>query len=113
MVDPEASRTPTAGHDHANERRDTQPMSASRQDRAIEGQRPEAHRHTVRRAISHNDDNTQNGDPTIQFQPCSDVDVQAMTAAIWAHGWEQGSISHGVNVRKGPLYLQWGKVYGG
>lgn len=36
-----------------------------------------------------------------------------MTAAIWVHGWAQGGISHGVNVHKGPLYLQWGKGYDG
>ena len=59
--------------------------------------------------ISFDDDNAQNGDLSIQFQPCSDGQVQAMTDAIWANGWQQGSISHGVNVRKGPLYLQWGK----
>ena len=35
------------------------------------------------------------------------------TAAIWAHGWEQGSISHGVHVRKGPLDILWGNGYGG
>jgi len=54
------------------------------------------------------DNNAQNGDLLIQFQPCTDANTQAMTAAIWAHGWEQGSISHGVNVRKGPLFLLWG-----
>jgi hypothetical protein len=58
--------------------------------------------------ISYDDDNAQNGDLLIQFQPCTDANTQAMTAAIWAHGWEQGSISHGVNVRKGPLFLLWG-----
>jgi hypothetical protein len=35
----------------------------------------------------------------------ANADVQAMTAAIWANGWAQGGISHGVNVHKGPLYL--------
>jgi hypothetical protein len=59
------------------------------------------------------DDNAQSGDLSIQFRPCSDLQTQAMTAAIWAHGWEQGSISHGVNVRKGPLYLQWGNTIDG
>jgi hypothetical protein len=58
--------------------------------------------------ISFDDDNTQNGDLSIQFQACSHGQEQAMTNAISANGWEQGSISHGVNVRKGPLYLQWG-----
>lgn len=36
-----------------------------------------------------------------------------MTAAIWADCWEKGSISHALNVRKGPLYLQWGSGYDG
>ena len=58
--------------------------------------------------ISGDDNNTQNGDLLIQFLPCTDQQVQAMTAAIWAHGWTQGGISHGVNVHKGRLYLQWG-----
>jgi len=58
---------------------------------------------------SYDEDNAQNGDLLIQFRPCSDAQVQAMTAAIWAHGWAQGGVSHGVNVHKGPLYLQWGK----
>ena len=57
---------------------------------------------------AYTDNNAQNGDLLIQFQPCTDANTQAMTAAIWAHGWEQGSISHGVNVRKGPLFLLWG-----
>ena len=30
-----------------------------------------------------------------------------------ASGWAQGGVSHGVNVHKGPLYLQWGKGYSG
>ena len=63
--------------------------------------------------ISYDDDNAQNGDLLIQFQPCTDQQAQAMTAAIWANGWEQGSISHGVHVRKGPLDLHWGNDYGG
>jgi hypothetical protein len=54
------------------------------------------------------DDKAQSGELTIQFQPCTDAQEQAMTNAIWANGWEKGSISHGVNVRKGPLYLLWG-----
>jgi hypothetical protein len=54
------------------------------------------------------DDDTQKGDLLIQFQACSHGQEQAMTDAIWANGWAQGSVSHGVNVRKGPLYLQWG-----
>lgn len=62
---------------------------------------------------SFDDDKTQTGNLSIQFKPCSDAQVKAMTDAIWGHGWQQGSISHGVNVRKGPLYLQWGKGYGG
>ena len=55
------------------------------------------------------DDKAQSGDVLIQFRPCSDQQTQAMTAAIWANGWKEGVISHGVNVRKGPLYLLWGK----
>jgi len=58
-------------------------------------------------------DHAQNGDLLIQFQPCTDANTQAMTAAIWAHGWEQGSISHGVHVRKGPLDIQWGNTIDG
>ena len=57
--------------------------------------------------------NTQKGDLLIQFQPCSEEQVKAMTDAIWAHGWNKGSISHGVNVRKGPLYLLWGSGFDG
>jgi hypothetical protein len=56
---------------------------------------------------------TQKGDLLIQFQPCSEEQVKAMTDAIWAHGWKKGSISHAVNVRKGPLYLQWGRGFDG
>lgn len=63
--------------------------------------------------ISHDDDNAQNGNLTIQFQPCSDADVQAMADAIRAHGWQPGSITHGVNVRKGPFYLLWGNTIDG
>lgn len=63
--------------------------------------------------IANDDDNEQNGELSIQFQPCSDAQEQAMTDAIWAHGWEKGSISHAVNVRKGPLYLQWGNTIDG
>jgi hypothetical protein len=55
------------------------------------------------------DDKAQSGDLLIQFRPCSDQQAQAMTTAIWANGWKQGVISHGVNVYKGPLYLLWGK----
>jgi len=58
---------------------------------------------------SYDDDHTQNGDLAIVFDPCSNGQTQAMTDAIWANGWEQGGISHGVNVHKGPLFLQWGK----
>lgn len=36
-----------------------------------------------------------------------------MTATIRANGWEQGGISHGVNVHKGPLRLQGGKIFAG
>ena len=57
--------------------------------------------------------NTQKGDLLIQFQPCSDQQVTAMTDAISAHGWTKGSVSHGVNVRKGPLYLLWGSGFDG
>lgn len=63
--------------------------------------------------IAHDDDNAQNGELSIQFQPCSDADVQAMTDTIRAHGWRPGSISHALNVRKGPLYLQWGNTADG
>jgi len=62
---------------------------------------------------SFNEDKAQNGELAIEFEPCSDQQVQAMTAAIWANGWAQGGVSHGVNVHKGPLYLQWGKGYSG
>ena len=63
--------------------------------------------------IAHDDDNAQNGELSIQFQPCSEEQVKVMTDAIWAHGWEKGSISHAVNVRKGPFYLQWGAGFDG
>lgn len=63
--------------------------------------------------IAHDDDNEQTGELSIRFQPCTDAQEQAMTDAIWAHGWEKGSVSHGVNVRKGPLYLLWGAGYDG
>ena len=56
---------------------------------------------------------TQKGDLLIQFEPCSEKQVKAMTGAISAQGWKKGSISHAVNVRKGPLYLQWGAGYQG
>jgi hypothetical protein len=59
------------------------------------------------------DDKAQSGDLLIQFRPCSDQQVQAMTAAISANGWTKGVISHQVNVYKGPLYLQWGQGKGG
>lgn len=62
---------------------------------------------------SSDEDGAQNGDLLIEFAPCDDEQVQAMTAAIWANGWKQGGISHGVNVYKGPLYLQWGKTIDG
>jgi hypothetical protein len=58
---------------------------------------------------SFDDDNTQNGDLLIEFRKCTDADVQAMTAAIFAHGWKQDGVSHGVNVKKGPLHLEGGK----
>jgi hypothetical protein len=58
--------------------------------------------------IASDDEDAQNGDVLIQFRPCSDQQAQAMTTAIWANGWTKGVISHQVNVRKGPLYLQWG-----
>jgi hypothetical protein len=63
--------------------------------------------------ISYDDGDTQNGELAIDFGTCTDDDVKAMTSAISARGWQQGSISHGVNVRKGPLYLQWGKTIDG
>jgi len=63
--------------------------------------------------IAHDDDNAQYGELSIQFQPCSEEQVKAMTAAIWADGWAKGSISHALNVRKGPLYLQWGNTADG
>jgi hypothetical protein len=62
---------------------------------------------------SFDDDKAQSGDLMMDFDKCTDVDVKAMTAAIWAHGWKQAGISHGVNVYKGPLFLQWGKGQGG
>lgn len=55
-------------------------------------------------------DNSQKGELSIQFQPCTDAQEQAMTDAIWANGWQKGSVSHAVNLRKGPLYLQWGNT---
>lgn len=58
---------------------------------------------------SFDEDNAQNGELAIEFQPCSDGQVQAMTSAIRANGWENSGVSHGINVRKGPLNLQWGK----
>jgi hypothetical protein len=62
---------------------------------------------------SFDDDNTQNGDLSMSFQPCSDQQVQAMTAAIWAHGWKKSGVSHGLRVSKGPLFLDWGKGFDG
>ena len=59
------------------------------------------------------DDKAQSGELSIQFQPCTDAQEQAMTDAIWANGWQKGSISHGVNVRKGPHYLLWGNMADG
>jgi len=29
----------------------------------------------------------------------------AMTSAVWADGWKQAGVSHGVNVRKGPSFF--------
>jgi hypothetical protein len=55
------------------------------------------------------DDKAQSGTVLINFQPCTDQQAQAMTTAIWANGWKKGTISHQVNVLKGPLYLQWGQ----
>jgi hypothetical protein len=57
---------------------------------------------------SFDDGDSQNGDLLIEIKGCTDADVQTMTAAIRADGWEQGGISHGVNVHKGPLRLQGG-----
>jgi hypothetical protein len=59
--------------------------------------------------ISADDENAQRGRLAMVFQPCSADQVQAMTAAVHAHGWQEGGKSHGVNVHKGPLFLQWGK----
>jgi hypothetical protein len=58
-------------------------------------------------------DDTQEGSVGMNFDPCSDEQVQAMTKAIWAHGWKQGSISSGLHVRKGPLDIHWGNGHGG
>lgn len=58
---------------------------------------------------AYDDADAQNGELSIAFRPCSDQQVKAMTDAIWAQGWAQGGISHGVNVHKGPLFLQFGK----
>jgi hypothetical protein len=63
--------------------------------------------------IAHDDDKAQIGELSIQFQPCSDAQVKAMTDTIWAHGWQKGSVSHAVNVRKGPFYLSWGAGFDG
>jgi hypothetical protein len=62
---------------------------------------------------SYDDEHSQNGDLLIQFRPCSDQETKAMTDAIWAHGWAQGGVSHGVNVHKGPLFLKFGKSIDG
>jgi hypothetical protein len=59
--------------------------------------------------IAFDDDNAQSGTVLIKFQPCTDQQTEAMTTAIRANGWTKGVISHQVNVRKGPLYLQWGQ----
>jgi hypothetical protein len=58
-------------------------------------------------------DGKQEGGVGMNFDSCSDEQVKAMTAAIWAHGWTQGSISDGVHGRKGPLDIQWGKTIDG
>ena len=55
------------------------------------------------------DEDAQSGDLLIVFRPCSVQQTQAMTDAIWAQGWAQGGVSDGVNVHKGPLYLQFGR----
>lgn len=62
---------------------------------------------------SYDQEGAQNGDLLIEFRSCTDQHVQAMTEAILANGWQQAGISHGVNVRKGPLHLQWGKTIEG
>jgi len=59
------------------------------------------------------DDNAQNGDLLMDFAKCTDADVQAMTTVVFAHGWQQSGVSHGVSVAKGPLSLEWGNGYGG
>lgn len=62
---------------------------------------------------SYDEAGAQNGDLLIEFRSCTDEQVQAMTSAIWANGWQQAGTSHGVNVRKGALHLQWGKTIEG
>lgn len=58
-------------------------------------------------------DDKDSGGVGMSFDPCSPEQIQAMTKAIWANGWKQGSISHALHVRKGPLDIQWGKGYDG
>jgi hypothetical protein len=55
-----------------------------------------------------NDADAQSGELLVAFRPCYEQQVKAMTDAVWAHGWAQDGISHGVNVHKGPLFLQFG-----
>jgi len=62
---------------------------------------------------AYDDADSQNGELSIAFRPCTDQQVKAMTDAIGAQGWAQGGISHGVNVHKGPLFLQFGKSIDG
>jgi hypothetical protein len=58
-------------------------------------------------------DGKQQGEVGMNFASCSDEQFQTMTAAIWAHGWKQGSISHAAHGRKGPLDIQWGNGHDG
>jgi hypothetical protein len=55
--------------------------------------------------IAYDDENAQIGDLSLHFAPCVDDQVQAMTSAVWADGWKQAGVSHGVNVRKGPSFF--------
>jgi hypothetical protein len=58
-------------------------------------------------------DDKDSGGVGMSFDPCSPEQVQVMTKAIWAHGWTQGSISHGLHGRKGPLDIKWGNTIDG
>jgi len=58
-------------------------------------------------------DEKDRGGVGMSLDSCSDEHVQIMTKAIWAHGWKQGSISHGLHGRKGPLDIKWGNTIDG